>query len=363
MANYTITSDDEFSGATVILDNGETLVIAGDNKNYSEVVRGLVEQDLTDDELVALIAPFAAIYSKLTKLSERVSRKGSRLLFDGDVVDNALTKFIIDAMNEGNDEVWKAYIAFMEKLYQNPSEESRKHFFHYIEDNGLQLTPDGDAVLYKGTKEDGKSTVQGYGIVNGVEVEHDYLQNSLGAIIEIPRSKVDPNRSSECSVGLHVGAFEYVTGRFHGTWPQMWTVLVNPRDVVAVPHDYQSSKIRVTRYVVVQDLGRTNQAKKHEGLIWSPPAPEVEEPEVEETSEPIEVDGTIYSKLLSESKKPEAAPAKTEYPEGSRVPEYITLIQSGGAGSNLKKFRNKRVTAGRRDEFDQAVEALGLTYG
>lgn len=353
MAHFTITSGDEFSGVTVIFPDGSTQTMTSDNKNYSEVVRGLIEGDLTDDELLDLIAPFEAIYKKLTKLSERVARKGSKLLFDGDVVNNALSKFIIDLMDSENNEAgWRAYVAFMEKLYTNPSETSREHLFHFIDANGLQVTPDGDIVLYKGTEEDGHSSRAGYGIVNGEEVENGKLLNSLGAVIEIPRAMVDADRSQLCSVGLHVGAYEYVRGTYRDQWPRLWTVLVNPRDVVAVPHDFKSSKIRVTRYVVVED----NTAKvKHEGVVWEPvaiPAPEVKPVEVS-VAEPEVKPVTV---TIDTSAKKVAIPA------GSRVAEYEKLIKSGGAGKNLKRFRNKSVTAGRRTEFDQAVANLGLTY-
>lgn len=355
MAHFTITSGVEFSGATVIFPDGSTQTIASDNKNYSKVVQGLLAGDLTDDELLDLIAPFEAIYKTLTKLSERVARKGTRLLFDGDVVNNALSKFIIDLMNEGNKEdSWKSYVAFMEKLYTNPSETSREHLFHFIEANGLQVTPDGDIVLYKGTQSDGYSTRAGYGIVDGVEFENDKLLNKVGSVIEIPRSRVDDNRASTCSVGLHVGAFEYVTGTYAGTWPRMFTVLVNPRDVVAVPHDFKSSKIRVTRYVVIGELGVTRNAKKHEGIVWTPP-----KAVTVTVDEPAEVEATPEKSVIVSI---DTKAQKIVTPAGSRVGEYEKLIKSGGAGKNLKRFRNKSVTAGRRSEFDQAVANLGLTY-
>lgn len=348
MAFFTISKSAEFSGATVVFPDGSTQTIASDNSNYQTVVDGLLDGSLTDDDLLNLIAPFEAIYKTLTKLSERVARKGSKLLFDGDVVNNALTAFIIELMNEGKEDSWQAYIRFMEKLYTNPSKASQEHLFHFIESNGLQVTPDGDIVLYKGTQEDGYSTREGYGIVNGVEIEHGKLLNGLGSIIEIPRSKVDENRAQTCSTGLHVGAFEYVTGQYYSQWPKVWTVIVNPRDVVAVPHDFKSSKIRVARYVVVE---HNKDVQKHKGLVWTPPAVKLVEP-----AKPKKVEKKPDAKATVVKAVVQKAAA------GSRVEEYKALIQSGGAGKDLKRFRNKRVTAGRRAEFDQAVSDLGLQY-
>ncbi len=351
MAFYNITKDAEFQGVTVTLDDGATHVIGSDHPNYDKVVEALYPvQTLTDDELLSLISPFEAIYKTLTKLSERVSRKGSNLLFDGDVIKNALTDFIVKAQNDGDDEASKAYIAFLEKLYTNPSETSREHLFHFITANGLQVTPDGDVVLYKGTESSGLSSRAGYGIVNGEEFEHAQLQNGLGYVIEIPRSKVNPDRGSLCSVGLHVGAYEYVRGEYRDQWPRLWTVLVNPRDVVAVPHDFQSSKIRVARYVVVED----NTSKvKHEGLVWTPaPLPEVKPSKAEEANT-IKVNVAKRKVVL-----PGVKPAS-----GSRVEEYkaiITALIKADPNANLKRYRSKKVTAARRGEFEQAADELGF---
>lgn len=366
MAFFNITSSAEFTGASVIFADGTTKTIASDNPNYEAVKVGLLDGSLTDDQLLELIAPFELIYKTLTKLSERVARKGNKLLFDGDVVSTKLSSFIIELMNEGKEESWKAYIAFMEKLYTNPSETSREHLFHFIEANGLQVTPDGHIVLYKGTKEDGKSTRAGYGIVNGVEFENDNLQNAVGTVIEIPRSRVNADRDALCSVGLHVGAYEYVTGQYASTWPKMWTVIVNPRDVVAVPHDFKSSKIRVTRYQVVEELGATRSAKKHEGLVWTPPttAP------VEVPAEAVQVtaaapaqatpEATAQAKVVENViQRAASAPAAG----GSRVAEYEQVIRdliAQDPNVSLRRYRSKKVTAARRAEFRQAAENLGF---
>lgn len=354
MLNFTITRDAEFQGATVIFPDGSTRTIGADNPNYQKVVDGIFPtQTLTDDEVLNLIAPFEAIYKSLTKLSERVSRKGNKLLFDGDVVSSKLGNFIIELMNDGKEESWKAYIAFMERLYTNPSETSREHLFYFIEANGLQVTPDGDIVLYKGTQESGLSSRSGYGIVNGVEIEYGQLQNALGSVIEIPRTMVDDNRGALCSVGLHVGAYEYVVGTYRNQWPRLWTVIVNPRDVVAVPHDFKSSKIRVTRYVVVED-NKSN--TKHQGLVWVAPgavkAPEVktEAPKAAEKPSTIQVDVT---------KRKVVAPTAG----GSRVEEYKKVIQAlidQDPNANLKRYRSKKVTAARRSEFEAAANELGF---
>lgn len=335
---YNITSSWDFTGVSIILEDGSTLVVDDNHPRYADVIAGLIGNTLTEEDVFGIVSPFDLIYKKLTKLSERVSRKGNKILFDGDVIKNALTDHIVEIMNGGDENEWKAYVRFMERLYENPSEQSREHLFHYIEGNGLQITPDGYLSMYKGTRDNGEATHQGYGIVNGIEFENAYLLNSLGAIVEIPRSMVDENRGATCSVGLHVGAFEYM--KTSGMpWTRAWRVLVNPRDVVSVPHDYNSSKIRVSRYQIVEDLGSVRDAVKHEGRVWDPQS----------------VDQPVETAKLDE-------PAR-EVPDGSRIPEYENVIRAllkADPNANLKRYRSKRVTQNRRDEFKKAAENLGF---
>jgi len=74
--------------------------------------------------------------------------------------------------------------------------------------------------------------------------------NKPGATISMPREKVDADRRNTCSRGLHVAAWDYAQG-FRGT--RLLLVKVNPRDVVAVPPDYNEQKMRVCKYLVLKE--------------------------------------------------------------------------------------------------------------
>lgn len=364
MAHFTITSDDEFSGATVIFNDGTTQVIGSDNANYGKVVAGLLGGNLTDEELLELISPFELIYKKLTKLSERVSRKGMRLFFDGDPVANALAQHIIKIMDEGApEEEWQAYIRFWEKVATNPSTKSQDELFLFIEKHGLLLTPDGDAVFYKSTRRDGSSTYAGYGIVDGVEYENANLKNHVGAVVEIPRSMVDGNRGIACSVGLHVGDFSYASTYSD----RLWTVLVNPRDVVSVPSDANERKIRVCRYTVIEENA---DRVKYDGKIKIFDLGDKSEEEVVPGSI-ASLKGTIAEQtgtikdlgLPVQNVVVLDLDAKRVVPQGgSRIPEFKNTIKALIAAdpeTNLSKYKNKKVTQKQRAAFAQAAKELG----
>ncbi len=56
----------------------------------------------------------------------------------------------------------------------------------------------------------------------------------------------DPNRT--CSEGLHVGSMDYVSGFGHGEDCTVLECLVSPSNVVAVPKDYNNTKMRCCEY-------------------------------------------------------------------------------------------------------------------
>jgi hypothetical protein len=353
LAFYNITSNDEFSGATVIFPDGSTQIIASDNKNYPEVLAGLLDGSLSDDELLDLIAPFEAIYKTLTRLSERITRKGMKLFFDGDVVTHALANHVIAVMDGGApDREVQAWLKFWEKAASNPSLTSQDELFIFIDRNGLSITPDGDAILYKGVTNEYKSTKRGPGIVDGVEFENDFLPNKIGSVVEIARSQVDGNRGVACSVGLHVGAHSYASS-FASV---LLTVLVNPRDVVSVPFDHSDTKIRVCRYRIVEE---TPGRKKYEETVVDLEGAAAVEAPAEDT---VSVTLTDIDPAEDAQKTVVDSAIQKAAAGGSRVEEYKAVIRDlikKDPKENLKRYRSKRITAGRRDEFTQAANELG----
>jgi hypothetical protein len=261
-AKYLINESDEFSGATIYI-GGETRTVNGDHPSWDEIVAHLRNKVDDDAALLDLIDPAKGVASALTRLSERVTFAAGTIYFDGDVLENALTEHIIRLVESGKDDKEKGYpafVKFLEKLATNPSKKSRKHLFHFIENHGITIHPDGDFIAYKGVTSQGNSINHGYGIVDGVVFgEYDpvarrvlsaaALPNAVGSVVEVPRAYVDDDRSRGCSTGLHAGTYEYANGFAQG---QLLTVKINPRDVVSVPSDSYNQKLRVSRYEVLE---------------------------------------------------------------------------------------------------------------
>lgn len=404
----------EFSGIAIYFEGKEPLTIDHTNPNYEAIYEHLTTGVDDDDRLLALVAPGVAAAAKMAILSERIRYDKGRIYFDGDRLDNAITGHIIRIVEDGGDEDHYApLVNFLEKLSTNPSEESKNHLYHFVSANRMTIAPDGDLIAYKGVDKNYKSKHSGFGIVNG-EVfgeydeennriaSHAYLDNSIGNIVEIPRSMVDPNRGVACSTGLHVGSYGYAND-FKGYEGILLTVKVNPRDVVAVPSDAHNQKIRVVRYTVLENnqeeyTGPTYfKASLQEPVIE--PKPEVGEPdpEVEKALADIDVDdipenededlhedegfdygwdsaGDEDEEPRFESTQPilgvvlpkaddDAEASDEEVYANKKVAEFEALIPKLLKDKKpLRRHRNKNVTAKGRPFFDQAMKNLGLSY-
>lgn len=144
-------------------------------------------------------------------------------------------------------------LQFHRRVVTNPSRDSVKDLYAFLDANDIPLTPDGRFIGYK------KVTRSG-GVL--LDSHSRTIANQVGTTVSMPRAEVDPDRNNTCSSGLHVGAWEFVKSF---TGDVIVEVLVDPADVVAVPPDYKQQKMRVCRYAVVREMAKD--AEPHKGKM------------------------------------------------------------------------------------------------
>ena len=248
---FTIVGTEDGSNITVFVPGQAPLVAHSSHPNYEKIVEGALAQDESVTELFD-IAQTAA--TKFERLTERVTVANGRLYLDGVEVDNALSTQVLRFLDEGVED-WKPLVNFFENVQQNPQEYSREQLYNWLNTENFTITPNGLIVGYKGVKagpdadtwlsiNSGRATVDG-------EVKEGYIPNRIGSVVEMPRNEVTFDPSNGCSHGLHVGTYSYANNFGHG---HLLEVHVNPRDVVSVPNDSHSQKMRVCRYVVAGKL-------------------------------------------------------------------------------------------------------------
>lgn len=135
----------------------------------------------------------------------------------------------------------KNLVNFIIKLYKNPDPNIVERVFDFLVHTNLPILESGNFLAYKKINDD------------FTDVFTSTMDNSVGKVLQMERSKVDNNQNRTCSTGLHVCSFEYLS-KFGGS--KVVVVEVNPTNVVSIPTDYNNSKMRVCEYKVINDITR-----------------------------------------------------------------------------------------------------------
>jgi hypothetical protein len=218
---------------------GRSYSINMGHPNFKLVVNGLKDA-LPEDDLIAMIQ----FKNDLEHIVGVEFRKDGMIYLDGKPMSDALIKryrFMVD--NEFPIDGFKKFII---NLAENPSERSREELYSFMETCSLPITEDGYFLAYKkvGAKY--------------MDCHTSTMDNSVGKVVEMPREKVADDKHVTCSSGLHVCSREYLS---HFDGDHTMVCKINPRDVVSVPSDYHSAKMRVCRYEVIDELYRDDSIK------------------------------------------------------------------------------------------------------
>lgn len=217
---------------TVILNNKSYQVLP-DHINYKMILEAL--PTASEDELLDIVDVEKAVAAFSDGL---VEVKDGKVLYEGEEVHGSISKRILEFMSKGLP--FQPLVTFLNNLMENPSMQSQKELYDFLEHENLPITEDGHFLAYKAVRSDFKDKYRGT------------FDNSVGQVVKMQRAKVDDDRARGCSDGLHAGALNYVAG--YGSvesGDRIVIVKINPKDVVSVPSDCNCEKLRTCRYEVV----------------------------------------------------------------------------------------------------------------
>lgn len=238
-------STDSFLHAIV---GDDMVTMTNDHPNWREAIEALKRRD--GAELVRLSEPkkvedvvTAAIAEVFECGAMRIKSTptGRRLFYKGLMIDNEFAAEVINAYTAGMPV--NHYLAFFENLIQNPLESAVAELFEYCKCGRFTITEDGHILAFKRVLE------------NFMDIHSATFDNSPGKICEVPRDSVDPNRDRTCSSGLHFCSYDYLPhyGSSNRSTDKVIIVKINPRDIVAIPSDYNNHKGRTCRYEVLRE--------------------------------------------------------------------------------------------------------------
>lgn len=162
--------------------------------------------------------------------------------FDGLLVDRMLS-----ALKNDDKEILDRLAKFSELLVSNPNETIIDSLYDFLEATDIEIDDDGYVICWKKVRSD------------FMDIYTGTMRNAPGDVVEVPRTKVDPNANTTCSYGLHVCSKAYLV--HYGANDDSNVVVrvaVHPSDFVAIPMDYYSNdngtvkaKARVCKYRVL----------------------------------------------------------------------------------------------------------------
>jgi hypothetical protein len=235
------------ASVTIIYDSGSPVNVPVENPNYHKIIDHLERHEF---EEAALLADAGLKIEKHTEGKFKV--EDGVVVIDGEKLPKNLSERLLQFVDQKIPT--RALENFWDNLKGNPSEDSKKDLFTFLDKNHYPLTEDGCFVGYKWVRQDFTDYYTGK------------INNKPGQIIKMDRDQVDADRHSHCSHGLHIAALPYardVIGKQHHPDGRLLEVKVNPRDVVAVPTDYNAQKLRCCRYEVLRECG-TKEAMKEQ---------------------------------------------------------------------------------------------------
>lgn len=217
--------------------NGKPVTVAKSDKYFDQVVEAL-KRKATDAEILDILEADLRRMTAAIEVAPGIEIKGGQLYYKGDVVAGVLGERMSTMLDEGFDVAPMAL--FLENLMLNPSRRVVEHLYAFLEHGQCPITDDGHFLVYKAVRKD------------FLDIHSGTFDNSVGKVVEIPRNKVDEDPDRTCSHGLHVCSFSYLPHFSHADGHVM-VCKVNPRDVVAIPRDYNNTKMRVCRYEVMAE--------------------------------------------------------------------------------------------------------------
>lgn len=229
-------------GSVSVTTDSRVFTLTDDHPEFNNILDMLKQNRLAEAETAldrATAVRAAAAQSKFVI-------DGNVVVFDGRDLPGVMAEYIIRMHNEGFD--LGPLEKFTENLYQNPSFRAIKEAFLFITANKMPITEDGCFIGYRTVTEDYK------------DIRTRTFDNSVGAVVQEPRNLVDEDPDRTCSNGLHVCSLGYINGAGagYGGSSNPWIIVkVNPRDVVAVPRDYNNTKLRCCEFTVIGELDKS----------------------------------------------------------------------------------------------------------
>ena len=235
------------SGKVAATIDGVSYTLDIDHPKYKQAIDAIRNSDW--DLFVDLVNITKQVQSYFTRSGVEI--KDGAISYNGEIIHNTLTKRIVSFM--GNGLPHEPLVKFFENLMSNPSSRAVNELYDFLEAGELPITEDGCFLAFKNVRS------------NYMDIHSGTFDNSVGKVCEMPRNRVDEDKDRTCSYGLHFCSIAYLPNFSDSNGGHTMIVKINPKDVVAIPADYNNTKGRTCRYEVVSEYKEDWRSKVDRG--------------------------------------------------------------------------------------------------
>jgi hypothetical protein len=182
----------------------------------------------------------------------KVEVRGGVFYIDDQPVHGALNSRLVEFMRENLP--FQPLVEFVRKIWKNPSYRAVNSLYGFLEANHHPILENGNFLAYKRVRQpDSEGRM--------LDIHSGTMDNRPGSEPRMPRNQVNEDPTQTCSYGLHVANWDYACNSFGSKADAMLEVEVNPEDVVAIPIDYNESKMRTCGYKVLRVVQNPNPSR------------------------------------------------------------------------------------------------------
>lgn len=211
-----------------------THIIASTDPRYALILQ-VLSKGFDEQKIIDILL----FQDEVKDIRIEVKPEENKILVDNVEMPETLQKRFMDLKRRHKP---RSYILnFWDKLQKNPNKKSVQMLYKFLENNGHPIMADGNFIAYKAVRQDLKDHHSGTN------------EHKVGKIIRMDRDAVNADPGETCSTGLHIASWGYLKN-FHAESSRYFEVIVDPKDVVAVPNDYNGTKCRVCAYKVYREV-------------------------------------------------------------------------------------------------------------
>ena len=223
-----------------IFKNDESRSVVKGYPKFNTIKKNLVESCFSDKVLKASynLLSLPNFVEKFSEGNITVDHKEDKVWYGTFEIKNSIVTRMMQMLS--NQENVKPLVLFLEKLLMNPKKSVVDELYAFLQHNDIEISNDGDIIAYRSVRND------------FMDFHTGTMDNSVGNVVQMPRTLVDDNPNVTCSSGLHVASIGYAKG--FGSNNRLVKVKVCPSDVVSVPVDYDSMKMRCCKFEVLEEV-------------------------------------------------------------------------------------------------------------